>query len=391
MPFAQPVLLLAVVSAISVLSAQPRALVENIDVAPALEVPSPENVDGPIIQLALLLDTSNSMDGLINQARTRLWSIVNEMSAIAVAGEVPQLQVALYQYGNSGISAGEDHVQLRCRFTTDLDIVSEQLFALSTNGGNEYCGAVLREALTELSWVGTGRKHVLRLVVIAGNEPFNQGTEPFGEWTSHAMKRDIRINTIFCGPEQEGRRTLWEQGALSGNGYYAFINQDYQEPQIETPFDDALKQLNDALNGTYIGYGRRGAESLKRQEMQDQFNASASVSGFFSRVLSKSSSNYATGSWDLVSGVEDGSIALEDIDSKSLPEEYRGLSPVELEQRIDLLVIERTRIQNEIVEVSKKRREFIKQALTNQNASESERLDDALIRALLKQAVEAGF
>ena len=32
------------------------------------------------IQLALLLDTSNSMDGLIDQAKSQLWKIVNELA-----------------------------------------------------------------------------------------------------------------------------------------------------------------------------------------------------------------------------------------------------------------------------------------------------------------------
>ena len=32
------------------------------------------------VQIALLLDTSNSMDGLINQAKSQLWDIVNEFS-----------------------------------------------------------------------------------------------------------------------------------------------------------------------------------------------------------------------------------------------------------------------------------------------------------------------
>ena len=33
------------------------------------------------IMLALLLDTSNSMDGLIGQAKSQLWKIVNELAA----------------------------------------------------------------------------------------------------------------------------------------------------------------------------------------------------------------------------------------------------------------------------------------------------------------------
>ena len=32
------------------------------------------------IQVALLLDTSNSMDGLIDQAKSQLWKMVNELA-----------------------------------------------------------------------------------------------------------------------------------------------------------------------------------------------------------------------------------------------------------------------------------------------------------------------
>ena len=40
-----------------------------------------------MIQLAILLDTSNSMDGLINQAKSELWTIVNEFVAYQSLGE----------------------------------------------------------------------------------------------------------------------------------------------------------------------------------------------------------------------------------------------------------------------------------------------------------------
>jgi len=38
--------------------------------------------EAPLIQIALLLDTSNSMDGLINQARSQLWAIVNSLGPV---------------------------------------------------------------------------------------------------------------------------------------------------------------------------------------------------------------------------------------------------------------------------------------------------------------------
>ncbi len=59
----------------------------------------------PRIQLAILLDTSGSMDGLIDQAKSRLWKIVNELAAARKHGRAPRLQVALYEYGQNSIPA----------------------------------------------------------------------------------------------------------------------------------------------------------------------------------------------------------------------------------------------------------------------------------------------
>ena len=61
----------------------------------------------PIVQIAILLDTSNSMDGLIGQAKTQLWKIVNEFAKAQRDGRAA---------GNSGgivsvwdaVAGGED-------------------------------------------------------------------------------------------------------------------------------------------------------------------------------------------------------------------------------------------------------------------------------------------
>jgi hypothetical protein len=46
----------------------------------------------PLIQIAILLDTSNSRDGLIAQAKTQLWKIVNELTTAKKDGQTPELQ-----------------------------------------------------------------------------------------------------------------------------------------------------------------------------------------------------------------------------------------------------------------------------------------------------------
>jgi hypothetical protein len=360
--------------------------------APALEAPRPEPTDGPVIKLALLLDTSNSMDGLINQARTRLWTVVNELGAARVEGRVPQLQVALFHYGNNDVAASSDYVELRCPFTTDLDIVSEQLFGLSTHGGAEYCGAAIREAVRQLDWSHPGGSPVLRVIVIAGNEPFNQGSEPFAESIATARGLGVRVNTIYCGDREEGRRTFWAEGARKGQGHYAAIDQNRTLPEIETPFDEALQRLNDALNGTYLGYGRLGRAAKSRQVEQDAANVALSPSASLSRVEAKTTVNYTSNAaaWDLVSATESGQVDLAALADEALPEELRGRTPAEREAYLRELAAERARLEAEIRELSARRGDFLAEA-RREGAARGPDLDDALLAALRGQAGELGF
>src|SRR6185436_12759707 len=106
----------------------------------------------PLVQLAILLDTSNSMDGLIDQARSQLWKIVNELAGAHRADRPAELQVALYEYGNNRLSAANGFVRQVLPFTTDLDRISEKLFSLTTFGSEEYCGTVIQTALDQLRW-----------------------------------------------------------------------------------------------------------------------------------------------------------------------------------------------------------------------------------------------
>ncbi len=55
------------------------------------------------INVALLLDTSNSMDGLIEQAKSQLWKIINQITKANKEGEEADIKIALYEYGNDNL------------------------------------------------------------------------------------------------------------------------------------------------------------------------------------------------------------------------------------------------------------------------------------------------
>ena len=117
---------------------------------PSVSIPDTENPTK--IQVALLLDTSGSMNGLIEQAKSRLWNIVNTLTTLKYEGKAPDIEIALYEYGNDNLLEKDNFIRQITPLTTDLDLISEKLFALTTNGGSEYCGAVIQDATKQLKW-----------------------------------------------------------------------------------------------------------------------------------------------------------------------------------------------------------------------------------------------
>lgn len=310
----------------------------------------------PLIQVAILLDTSNSMDGLIDQARTQLWRIVNEFAAAKKGGMTPELDVALYEYGNNGLSAKGGFIRRVLPFTTDLDRLSEELFALKTNGGEEYCGQVIGEATKGLDW--SASPDVLKVIFIAGNEPFTQGTVNFRDSCWKAMTKGISVNTIFCGAEGEGVSTHWKDGADLADGRFMAIDQDAHVAQIDAPQDSEIAALGAELNTTYIAYGRAGRAGAARQDVQDA-NVANNNAANIQRQMAKSQSIYSNASWDLVDAQNVSSVDLEKIDVKDLPPVMQTMTLAERKAYVEQNAKKRAAIQAKIQKLGEEREKYV--------------------------------
>lgn len=309
------------------------------------------------IQVALLLDTSNSMDGLIDQAKSRLWNIVNTLTTLKYEGKTPTIEISLYEYGNNSLSRSSNYIRQVTPLTTDLDLISEKLFALRTNGGDEYCGAVIQEASQKLEWHGDRKS--MKLIYIAGNEPFNQGSINYKEAIADARKKDIYINTIHCGSYEEGVRGFWKDGADVGEGKYFHIDSNQKVRYIVTPYDEQITKCNTRLNDTYIGYGSQGTQKKASQEREDSNAQSISGANYAERAVSKSKEVYKNESWDLVDKAKTDSKAIDNLKKEELPKELQNKTKEELKILIDKKTKEREAIQKEIAELAKKRQEYI--------------------------------
>jgi len=339
------------------------------------------------VQVALLLDTSNSMDGLINQAKAKLWRIVNELSRVSYNDETPGFEVALYEYGKDSLPARENYLRMVVPFTKDLDKISDELFKLRTNGGSEFCGAVIHSAMKELIW--SYNPEDLKIIYIAGNEPFNQGGIDYRKVCKRAHKSGVVINTIFCGNPDEGRETFWQNGAYLGGGDYLYINQDQDIVYYRSPYDDEIVDLGQRLNDTYIGYGSHGEAKMKMQAEQDKNAYSMDEEVMVNRSVTKANKLYKNEAWDMVDAVKENKIDLDKIPENELPEEMKKMTKDERVKYVKSLEKKRNDIQNRINDLNKKREEYIKNEQKKDKKKDT--LDEAIIESVKKQAKEKNY
>jgi hypothetical protein len=370
--------------------AEDPVVASNVAVAPVVESPVVELPVAPrepgVIDLAIGLDTSGSMKGLLDSARQTIWAIVNDLALVEPA---PILRVALLTFGNDGHTEENGWVNIDSAFTADLDAISEQLFALSTNGGTELVGRVVDAATKNLDW--STDPNALKLIVVAGNESANQDTVvSFRDACGSAISAGIMVNSIYCGNQADGLAPEWREISLLADGHFASIDQDNGMVIVATPFDDALASLTKSVNTTYIPWGDKGWIGHANQVAQDLNNFELNSEAGASRVLAKNSGLYVCG-WDLVDAVRTQKLEMKDVDRSKLAEELRGLSDEDLKAHVDSMATQRAKIQKEIAEVNTEREDWLKAERERQNIDDSKAMDRVMRDAIRSQAGGKGF
>lgn len=355
---------------------------------------SAEKPDQAKVQIAILLDTSSSMSGLIEQTKTQLWKIVNTFIDAKQNGEVPYVEVALYEYGKTALSKEEHWISKIQPLTRDLDEISKQLFALETGGGNEYCGAVIQRAATDLEWDASNK--VYKAIFIAGNEAFTQGPVNASESVKDAIAKGVIVNTIHCGNEQAGISGGWKKGAVLADGKFLTIDHNRAVVHVDAPQDAEIVKLNTELNKTYLAYGKKGVSKKNDQLVQDNNATKKEASGAaLQRAVSKSSTNYWNSSWDLVDACKQKDFDITKIDKKDLPKEMQKMTPEQCKAHVDALTKKRTEIQNQILELNKKRTEYValkRKEMAEKSGGEAQQtLDEVVASTVRSQAEKKGY
>lgn len=348
---------------------------------------SNEQASEPLVQLALLLDTSGSMEGLVDQARYQLWNVVQDLATANLEDQRIRLEIGVYQYGTDQVSKKNNCLRQIIPFTENLDDVSRGLFSLHVSGGDEYCGAAVKSALENLSW--SEQPGVYRAIFLAGNEYFDQGSITFGESLPMLKNRRIFVNTIYCGTKYEGR-DQWEKAASIAGGQASFIDHNHHLPKVATPYDGKMRELNREMNETFVWFGNGADKAATNQSRQDRNADKMSDNAFAARMSAKIGHLYHHVDHDLVDAMQRGKAKLGTMPEAKMPTVLQDLSPSDREDYMETMIAKRESVRRRMADTLSLRHQFLERELQKQGTGKVV-WGEALRKSIREQASSLGY
>ena len=331
-------------------------------------------------EVVFVLDTTGSMSGLIEGAKQKIWSIAGGIME-RTGGEV---RIGLVPYRDRG----DDYVTRLYPLTNNLDQVYADLQGFRAGGGGdtpESVNQALHEAVSEIRWSDSPR--VLKTIFLVGDCPPHMDYPDdvkYPESCALATNRNIVVSTVQCGGHGE-TTPIWQEIAERTGGGFTQIGQSGSMKMVETPFDAEIQKLNAELGGTVLPYGRREVQSSLRRLVEVNADSSAFVAGARNAVKAKARARGGESSLAAPVDGQDLTTApelLATLDAKDLPEELQGLSPEERQAKLDEAVARRKALNAQLLELDRKRSDFLRKAAESAAAEEDASFDGEVLRSI---------
>jgi hypothetical protein len=230
----------------------------------------------------------------------------------------------------------------------------------------------------------------MKIIYIAGNEPFNQGAVDYKIACSSAVSANVQVNTIYCGDYQQGIKEFWYDASQFGKGEYSNINSNLVVKHYDTPFDQRIREYNDSINRTYYGYGAKGLDKKSSQEKEDKNAVTQSAAAFTERAIVKSKAVYNNASWDIIDASKSDSTMVLKMKDEELPAELKGKSEKEKLEFIASNKAKREKYQKIIQDLNTEREKHIAELRKNENSTESD-FGEEIQKNVLKNAESLGY
>lgn len=317
----------------------------------AAEAPPPK----PVVDVVFVLDSTDSMGGLIEGAKEKIWSIAN-----SVIGQkpTPAVRIGLVSYRDRK----DEYVTKRFDLTDDIDEVFKNLRSFQAAGGGdtpESVNQALAEAVGEMSW--SSAKDATRIVFLVGDCPPHmdyQDDVKYPVTCQKAARGGIIINTVQCG--NHGATTpIWQEIAKLAEGSYIALAQTGGMVAMTTPHDAEIAKLSAAIGETSVAYGSAERQTAVHAKNAVAARAAPAVAAERAVYNSATGGKAIQGRGDLVADLANGAVDLKSVKAEDLPPEMKGMSEAERKSYLERQQAKRAALNQQLAELARKRADFI--------------------------------
>lgn len=326
--------------------------------------------DKPRMELVFVIDTTGSMGGLIEGAKSKIWSIVNE---IVTAKPQPEIRIGFVAYRDKG----DAYVTQVHPLTDDLDAAFSTLQTFKADGGGdtpEHVSAGLHDAVSTLQWKkgGSTESALYQVIFLVGDCPPHTDYDDGLDYKIEADKaaaRGIFVNAIRCGQNAQ-TETVWLDIAKRGQGNYFTLAQSGGVVNVPTPFDDKMVKLGADLEMTTIA--RRGLEGARAESLAaagivnglvlEGYVGAKGKDNYIARQSFNAKSGQIYGAFDLVTEIINGR-KVESIKDEEWPTEWEKKPLAEKRQLLEAQIAQRKSLKVQLAELEAQRNAFLKPEL----------------------------
>lgn len=334
-------------------------------------------VKRPRVEVLIMIDTTGSMGSFVEGAKTKIWTICNQI----LAGKpMPELKVGLVAFRDRG----DDYVTQVHDLREDLDEVYASLKTFVATGGGdtpESVNQALDDAVNKVSW--SADRKVQKIIFLVGDAPPHMDYPDDVKYPvtcKKAKERGIIINAIQTGGDMECTRYWKEISELAGGAFVA-LPADGGIRVASTDYDGRLGDLNKALLKTVIPFG----PAAKREKDAKKLELATSLTGEAAadRACWMAKGGRVSSS-DLLDSIRAGQVRLVSLRAEELPEDMRRMTPKERADHLDKVSQERTKLLRQAQDLDRQRSE----ALARQATMNKTGFDNQVLEMIRKQTAK---
>jgi Mg-chelatase subunit ChlD len=182
--------------------------------------------EAPILDVMFAVDATGSMGDELEYLKAELTSVLDQVKVYqSDQGDALTVRTSVNFYRDEG----DEYLVKSFPFTTDFELVNEQVGAQSAGGGGDFPEAVeaaLEDGVNEHQWSKSARARLLFLVLDAPPHSNKEAKESLHKATREAAKKGIRIIPIVASGIDKSTEFLMRFLDVATGGTYVFITND---------------------------------------------------------------------------------------------------------------------------------------------------------------------